>query len=226
MLRASAGLVPAGARRRPAARRGIEGWVGGGGEATRRGEPGALHPDGLVRARAQGALLAVPMRLRGNVVGVLAATRAAPGRFAESDLWWLSIFAELGAVALENDTLLLRERRRTHEAEVLAELASLPTEPLGEFARHAADAVRRPAAGRPRGSAGRRRAGCAVPARRRAGRTAPRRAKCAPARVGDASGPPREGLAPGASSSEPPALPAGEAAAAARGAAPGARPVR
>ena len=45
-------------------------------------------------------LLAVPMRLRGNVVGVLAATRAVPGRFAESDRWWLTIFAELGAVAV------------------------------------------------------------------------------------------------------------------------------
>src|SRR5262249_38282095 len=42
-------------------------------------------------------------------------------------------FAELGAVALENDRLLDRERRRVREAELLAELAALPVEPLAEF---------------------------------------------------------------------------------------------
>src|SRR3954447_19401147 len=188
VLRASAGLVPPGREAGLAPGEGPEGWVAREGEPLAVANLARFTRTGTSELGLVGALLAVPMRLRGNVVGVLAATRAAPGRFAESDLWWLSIFAELGAVALENDTLLLRERRRTHEAEVLAELASLPPEPLGEFARQAADAIRRlllvdraevlVADGRgalyPLGTAG--------PAE-----GAPHRAKAAPARAGDAS---------------------------------------
>ena len=98
---------------------GIEGWVAQQGEAIAVANP-ARYLAAPAEPGQVGALLAVPMRLRGQVVGVMVATRAAAGRFAESDRWWLSIFAELAAVALENDRLLDRERRRAHEAEVLA----------------------------------------------------------------------------------------------------------
>ncbi len=142
-LCARAGLLPPGREDGLALSEGPEGWV------AREGEPLAVaNLARFTRAGSSelglvGALLAVPMRLRGRVVGVLAATRAVPGRFAESDRWWLSIFAELGAVALENDHLLVRERRRAREAEVLADLATLPMEPLDAFARQVAESIRR-----------------------------------------------------------------------------------
>jgi signal transduction histidine kinase len=142
-LRASAGLLPPGREDGLAVGEGPEGWVAREGEALAVANLARFTRSGSSELGLVGALLAVPMRLRGRVVGVLAATRAVPGRFAESDRWWLSIFAELAAVALENDHLLIRERRRTREAEVLAELATLPTEPLTEFARQLADGVRR-----------------------------------------------------------------------------------
>ena len=140
-LRASAGLLPPGREDGLAVGEGPEGWVAREGEALAVANLARFTRTGSSALGLVGALLAVPMRLRGRVVGVLAATRAVPGRFAESDRWWLSIFAELAAVALENDHLLMRERRRTREAEVLAEVATLPTEPLAEFARQLADSV-------------------------------------------------------------------------------------
>lgn len=140
-LRASAGLVPPGREAGLAVGSGIEGWVAQQGEALAVANLARYTRSGPEDLGIVGALLAVPMRLRGNVVGVLAATRAMPGRFAESDRWWLTIFAELGAVALENDRLLDRERRRAREAELLAELASLPLEPLSEFAARLAASI-------------------------------------------------------------------------------------
>jgi signal transduction histidine kinase len=140
-LRASAGLVPPGRDAGLRLGAGPEGWVAQQGEPLAVANLARYRRSGSERLGLVGALLVVPMRLRGGVVGVLAATRDAPGRFAESDRWWLSIFAELAAVALENARLIERERRRAREAEVLAELAALPTEPAQEFAARLADAV-------------------------------------------------------------------------------------
>src|SRR5918911_3922288 len=134
-LRASAGLLPPGREEGLALGEGPEGWVAREGEALAVANLARFSRAGSSELGLVGALLAVPMRLRGRVVGVLAATRSVPGRFAESDRWWLSIFAELAAVALENDHLLQRERRAAHEAELLARLAEVPTEPLVEYAR-------------------------------------------------------------------------------------------
>ncbi len=143
VLRASVGLVPPGREDGVPLGADVEGWVAQHGEAAASVGPARAPAGRGVELGPVGALLAVPMRLRGNVVGVLAATRATPTRFAESDRWWLSIFAELAAVALENTRLLERERRRAREAEGLAELASIPVEPLAEFARRLAEAVSR-----------------------------------------------------------------------------------
>lgn len=143
VLRASVGLVPPGRDAGLPLGAGIEGWVAQHGEAAALTSPARAAGLGVGDLGLVGSLLAVPMRLRGSVVGVLAATRATPGRFAESDRWWLSIFAELAAVALENARLLERERRRAREAEVLAELAAVPTDPLNEFARRVAEGVNR-----------------------------------------------------------------------------------
>ncbi|HLH23899.1 MAG TPA: GAF domain-containing sensor histidine kinase [Chloroflexota bacterium] len=142
-LRASVGLVPPGRDAGLPRGSGIEGWVAERGEAIAVANSARYLPVASPELGQVGSLLAVPMRLRGAVTGVLVATRAAPGRFAESDRWWLSIFAEIAAVALENDRLLDRERRRASEAEVLAELATIPTEPLAGFAARLAECVGR-----------------------------------------------------------------------------------
>ncbi|HLI28903.1 MAG TPA: GAF domain-containing sensor histidine kinase [Chloroflexota bacterium] len=142
-LRASAGLVPPGREAGVPLGTSIEGWVAQRGEAVAVANLASYARLAAPLGPQVGALLAVPMRLRGEIVGVLVATRALPGRFAESDRWWLSIFAEIGAVALENERLLDRERRRTREAEALAELAAPPTEPLRAFADRVAAQVHR-----------------------------------------------------------------------------------
>lgn len=133
-LRASAGLLPPGREAGVPLAASIEGWVAQHGEALAVANLASFGRGEAGLGAEVGALLAVPMRLRGEVAGVLVATRELPGRFAESDRWWLSIFAEIGAVALENERLLDRERRRAREAEALAELAALPTEPARRFA--------------------------------------------------------------------------------------------
>src|SRR5579875_686189 len=142
-LRASAGLVPPGREAGVPLGTSIEGWVAQRGEAVAVANLASYARLAAPLGPQVGALLAVPMRLRGEIVGVLVATRALPGRFAESDRGWLSIFAEIGAVALENERLLDRERRRTREAEALAELAAPPTEPLRAFADRVAAQVHR-----------------------------------------------------------------------------------
>lgn len=142
-LRASAGLVPPGRADGVPLGSSIEGWVAQRGEAVAVANLASYTRLAAPLGPQVGALLAVPMRLRGEIVGVLVATRALPGRFAESDRWWLSIFAEIGAVALENERLLDRERRRTREAEALAELAALPTESLQAFAERVVAQINR-----------------------------------------------------------------------------------
>lgn len=56
------------------------------------------------RGRA-GAMLAVPLRLRNQVIGVAAATRAEAGWFSEREARWLATLAQMAAVAIENERL-------------------------------------------------------------------------------------------------------------------------
>lgn len=51
------------------------------------------------------SLLSVPVKLRGEVVGVLRVYTAQPRRFTDSDLFFVSAVANLGAIALENARL-------------------------------------------------------------------------------------------------------------------------
>src|SRR5687768_17530298 len=83
-LRASAGLVPAGRDAGLPIEGSVEGWVVQHDEPLAVANLARYAPFGGEAAGLVGALLAVPMRLRGRVVGVLAATRAAPGHFAVS----------------------------------------------------------------------------------------------------------------------------------------------
>src|SRR6185369_14485879 len=82
-LRASVGLVPPGRDAGLPRGSGIEGWVAERGEAIAVANSARSLPVATPELGQVGSLLAVPMRLRGAVTGVLVATRAMPGRFAE-----------------------------------------------------------------------------------------------------------------------------------------------
>lgn len=73
-------------------------------------EPGYQPIPGW-RSRA-GALLAVPIRLRDQVIGVVAASRPEPGWFTESEARWLTILAQIAAVAIENERLRAAEQEQ------------------------------------------------------------------------------------------------------------------
>lgn len=106
---------------------GIEGWVADHGEAVALGDvqqerrfrdiPGRQSP--------VHALAAVPMKLRDDVVGVLATSGMAPFPPAGSRITGLEILASIAAVTLENERLLAQERRRLRQAELLLELAAV-----------------------------------------------------------------------------------------------------
>lgn len=122
---------------------GIEGWVADHGEpvaitdATRERRFRDLPGRGS-RVRAQAV---VPMKLRDDVVGVLATAGMDPYPPIGSRLTGLEILASIAAVAIENDRLLRQERRRAHQAEVLRELAGIQDPELWPFLQRVANAI-------------------------------------------------------------------------------------
>jgi signal transduction histidine kinase len=75
-------------------------------------------------------LLAVPMILRRQPVGVVAVAR--PGRrFTIDEQRWLSALAQVAAITIENARLLARERRRVERAEIISSLSAIErTDPV------------------------------------------------------------------------------------------------
>ena len=71
-----------------------------------------------------GAIVAYPMMMRGEVIGVIAATRRIPGRFSGLDLWWLDLLGGLAGVVIENDRVRRAQERRVRQAEVLLDIVS------------------------------------------------------------------------------------------------------
>ena len=106
---------------------GIEGWVANHGEAVALGDAQRERRfrDIPGRRNQVHALAVVPMRLRDDVVGVLATSGIVPFPPAGSRLTGLEILASIAAVTLENERLLAQERRRLHQAELLLELATV-----------------------------------------------------------------------------------------------------
>ena len=124
---------------------GIEGWVADHGEsvaladATRERRFRDL-PWRETRVRA---LAVSPMKLRDDVVGVLATAGMDPFPPIGSRLTGLEILAGIAAVTIENDRLLRQERRRAHQAGVLLELAEIQDLELRPFLQRVADAINR-----------------------------------------------------------------------------------
>ncbi len=144
VLRAADGLPPELVGRssvRPG--EGIEGWVADHGESVALADATQERrfrdlPGRETRIRS---LAAVPMKLRDDVVGVLAAAGMDPSPPIGSRLTGLEILASIAAVTIENDRLLGQERRRAHQAEVLVELAAIQDLELRPFLQRVADAI-------------------------------------------------------------------------------------
>ena len=90
-----------------------------------------------------GAMLAVPMRLRGQVNGVVVAFRRERGHFVDVDRWWLDILGSLAAAAIENDRAYRSEERRARQAEVLLALSTVEQTDLSTISQHLAEAINR-----------------------------------------------------------------------------------
>jgi signal transduction histidine kinase len=82
------------------------------------------------------ALAAAPIVRRGEIVGVLAATRAS--LFVPSEVRWLRILAQIAGVTLENTQLLRNERRRARYAETVGALATIERVGVGPFCQRMA----------------------------------------------------------------------------------------
>ena len=127
ILRASDGLSigPNGRRQIPVGQ-GIEGL------AATASEPVAAssvrldprHVDFFDRAQPIGSMLAVPLLLRGRLLGVLVSTRQQPGRFAGVETWWLEVFGGLVASLIASDHAYRVQERRTRQAEALLSLTA------------------------------------------------------------------------------------------------------
>jgi PAS domain S-box-containing protein len=110
---------------------GISGRTVAGGRPVRTSnviaDPGIVLADHLrEQAVASGlaALLAVPLRVKGRIIGALSVADREGRVFSDAEAALLSILADEAALALENARLYGEAREREHEAAVVAELSS------------------------------------------------------------------------------------------------------
>jgi PAS domain S-box-containing protein len=103
---------------------GICGWVAGSGEPLLVGdvtqEPRYYPLDVLADTRSE---LAVPIRVKGQVIGVLDVQSAELEAFDEDDLFTLQTLADQVAVAIENARLFEAERQTRRLSDTLSEIA-------------------------------------------------------------------------------------------------------
>src|SRR5579884_3721125 len=102
VVRAAVGMPDGAIGRSIAATAGLEGAAATAGAAVAVADAGAdpRFVDPFGRAAPPGALLAVPMLVRGQATGVVVVARRTPGRFDEPAGWWLERLAGLAAVAV------------------------------------------------------------------------------------------------------------------------------
>lgn len=106
------------------------------GLALAEGRPWAVCPaeeeprcrDIFGRGNPPGSLAAMPMRIYGRAIGVLAATRQEPEPFTATDIWWLDLLAGLAGAAIEQDRAYRVQARRARQGEVLLRLLDLAAE--------------------------------------------------------------------------------------------------
>jgi signal transduction histidine kinase len=106
------------------------------GLALTEGRPWAVCPaeeeprcrDIFGRENPPGSLAAMPMRVYGRAIGVLAATRQESEPFTATDMWWLDLLAGLAGAAIEQDRAYRVQTRRARQGEVLLRLLDLAAE--------------------------------------------------------------------------------------------------
>ena len=121
--------------------------VGPAGRATVEGRPVAssdvFHDPTIVlssevaetaRRTGHGAVLAVPLRAKGRIIGTLALGDSAGRVFSESEVTLLQAFGDQAALALENAQLYEQNRRQVEELSVLLELSRAITGQLDRAA--------------------------------------------------------------------------------------------
>lgn len=97
--------------------------------------------DPFDRPRPVGSMVAVPLVLRGHLLGVLTSTRRTAGRFAMVELWWLEVFGGLIASLIASDQAYRAQERRARQAEALLalstgdELPAVSNQTVAEIAR-------------------------------------------------------------------------------------------
>ncbi|MBX6772036.1 MAG: GAF domain-containing protein [Chloroflexi bacterium] len=127
VIRASVGLeIGDGGQNALPATVGLEGLAASTGTAVTSSDLASdpRHVDLFHRRRPVRSLLAVPLILRGVLLGVLVCTRLAPGRFADVERWWLEIFGGLIASVIASDQAYRNQERRARQAETLLALST------------------------------------------------------------------------------------------------------
>ena len=146
-------LAWAGALGPPAFERGraCPAGVGHGGESG-GARPGRVEPDVLTdpevtltpdlreldETTPDRAVLAVPLRARGDVIGVLSSIYPVGRVLREDEVRLAEAFADQVALALENARLLAETRGRLAESETLLAVAGVLSQPVPERGGHAA----------------------------------------------------------------------------------------
>ncbi len=144
VIRASDGLTVG-----PQGRRWIKEAEGIEGQTARIEEPvvstdvqhDSRYLDPFDRPEPIGSMLAVPLVLRGLLLGVLASTRRQPGRFAGVETWWLEVFGGLVASVIASDQAYHVQERRARQAETLLALSTRDDTPA--ISQHTVDEVAR-----------------------------------------------------------------------------------
>ena len=86
------------------------------------------------RRTGHGAVLAVPLRAKGRIIGTMALGDSAGRVFSESEVTLLQAFGDQAALALENAQLYEQNRRQVEELSVLLELSRAVTGQLDRAA--------------------------------------------------------------------------------------------
>jgi GAF domain-containing protein/HAMP domain-containing protein len=94
-------------------------------QAVQTGKPSVIQPNGRGRKKGQASALAVPIRLHGQVIGVLDVQALEPDRrWREDELNIVEAIAERLALALENARLLEDAQQRAERERLVSEITT------------------------------------------------------------------------------------------------------
>jgi GAF domain-containing protein/DNA-binding response OmpR family regulator len=101
--------------------------------------PADQYPNSRARHSGARTLLALPMRRRGGVVGVMSFVKLAPGGYRDHEISLLQAFTDQAAVAVDNARLLREIEERNHELSESLELQTATSDILRLISAHPGD---------------------------------------------------------------------------------------